>query len=277
MKQTRIGQTGRHLNWNWKLSAVLGLLACLGGISRAEVNVVPFRIEETRTMAFHDDKVSRPSSSLKVTLSLVGSGAEACVRYGDLKLEEVVDDEGGSLIPAKNAFNDPAKFKEYSNAFFRKSKFADQTPAAPQVELELAPPKRAATKIARLKGSLSLAEQGAISAFELALTGSGQKAVPIPPEAHVGISATVAAGKNIRSIAIEITGDEAALESVEVVDATGRTISNGMSSLMVNRGPAHKSIQLNQPLDNSMKLVAKVALNRKIVQVPFDLKDVPLP
>ena len=108
MKQIAIDQKRRCRNWNWKLSAVLGLLAGFGGIARAEVNLAPFRIEETRTVAFHDDKVSRPPSALKFTLSVVGPEAEACVRYGDLKLKEVVDDQGGSVIPAKNAFNDPA-------------------------------------------------------------------------------------------------------------------------------------------------------------------------
>ena len=38
-----------------------------------------------------------------------------------------------------------------------------------------------------------------------------------------------------------------------------------------------KTLTLRQPLDDSMKLVAKIALNRKITKVPFDLKDIKLP
>jgi len=60
-------------------------------------------------------------------------------------------------------------------------------------------------------------------------------------------------------------------------DTSGQEVSNGNSSWSFNGGPAHKSMSLKRPLDNSMKLVAKVALNRKISKVAFDLKDIPLP
>jgi hypothetical protein len=245
---------------------------------RAAVEVVPFRIEESRIVNFGDDKVSRGSPSLKLTLSLIGPEAESAVRYGALKLEEAVDDQGASLIPTEDTFNEAAKFKEYENAFFRKSNFGGSQPAAPHVELNLAVPKRAATKIVRLRGSLSLAEQGTIRTIELAaLKGAGRKALEIPEGAGVGVTVNVKAGDDVRSIEVEITGDESAVESLEIVDAAGKKVSNGMSSWSMNGGPAHKSIDLNKPLDDSMKLVAKIAVNRKITIVPFDLKNIPLP
>jgi hypothetical protein len=93
----------------------------------------------------------------------------------------------------------------------------------------------------------------------------------------VEIAATVASGAAVRSIGIDITGDESAVESLEVVDASGRKISNGMSSWAFNGGPVQKTLTLRQPLDDSMKLVANIALNRKITKVAFDLKDIKLP
>ena len=84
-------------------------------------------------------------------------------------------------------------------------------------------------------------------------------------------------GKDVRSIGLDITGDENALESIEVFDAAGEKVSSGMSSWSFNNGPAHKSLDLQKPLDDSMKLVAKIAVDRKIVTVPFDLKDIALP
>jgi hypothetical protein len=254
------------------------LISGFNGPIQAAVDVIPFRIEESRIVNFGDDKVSRGSPSLKLTLSLIGPEAESAVRYGALKLEEAVDDQGASLIPTNDVFNEAAKFKEYANAFFRKSNFGGSQPAAPQVELTLAVSRRAATKIVRLRGSLSLAEQGTIQTIELpALTGAGKKSLEIPEGAGVGITANVKAGENVRSIEVEITGDESALESLEVVDAGGKKVSNGMSSWSMNGGPAHKSIGLNKPLDGSMKLVAKIAVNRKITKVPFDLKNITLP
>jgi hypothetical protein len=146
------------------------------------------------------------------------------------------------------------------------------------VEIQLAPPRRAATKIARLRGTFSLADQGSVQTIELpALKAAGSKTLPIPASAHLGITVNVGAGENIRSINLEITGDQNALESVDVIDGSGRKVSSGSSSWSLNGGPARRSISLGKPLDDSMKLVAKVVLNRKIVSVPFDLKDIALP
>jgi len=103
-----------------------------------------------------------------LTLSLSGAEAESAARYGNLKLEEAVDDKGTSLIPAKDTFHEAAKFKDYSNAFFRKS-------------------------------------------------------------------------------------------------------------WSLNGGPAQKTLTLRQAVDSSMKLVAKIAVDRKITKVSFDLKNIDLP
>jgi hypothetical protein len=254
----------------------LPFLLAAGLHIQAAVQIIPARIEEVRTLILVDDKISRTPPSLKLTLSLSGPEAESAVRYGNLKLEEAVDDKGTSLIRTNDPFHEAAKFKDYSNTFFRKSSFGGKSD--PQVELDLALPARLATRITRLRGTLDLAEPGTLQTIELAgLKGAGKKVLPVPPKAGVGITATLASGESVRSIAIEITGDESAVESLEVADASGRTISGGMSSWTIDGGPVQKTLTLRQPLDDSMKLVAKVALNRRATKVPFDLKDIKLP
>ena len=243
------------------------------------MELVPFRLEETRILALGDDKVSRGFPSLKLTLSLKGPEAEAAVRYGDLKLEVAVDDQGDNLIPEKDAFNDASRFKDYANAFFRSNPgFGNPSPAAPQIDITLAVPKRSATKIGHLKGTVSLSQKGNIRSVELAgLKSPGPKTLAIPAEANLHIVATVAPGENARSINVQITGDEGALESIEVLDGAGKKISSGLSSWSVNGGPVHQSMDLGKPVDDSMKLVAKVATDRKVVKIPFDLSNIPLP
>ena len=269
-----------------RLTAALpasGALVAAGFVAvlpvHAAVELVPFRLEETRILPLGDDKVSRGFPSLKLTLSLKGPEAEAAVRYGDLKLEVAVDDQGGNLIPEKDAFNDSSRFKDYANAFFRSNPgFGNQSPAAPQIDISLAVPRRSAAKIAHLKGTVSLAQKGNIRSVELTgLKSPGPKTLAIPAEANLQIVATVGSGENARSINVQISGDEGALESIEVLDGAGQKISSGMSSWSLNGGPVHKSLDLGKPVDDSMKLVAKVATDRKIVTIPFDLSNVPLP
>ena len=260
-------------------AAIALLIAAQGQIARAGVEVKVFRIEETRAIDLGDDKVSRTPPRMNLTLSLHGPEAESSVRYGDWKLEEVVDDQGSSLVPSKDPWNDASKFKDYVNSFFRNSKFGgNKPPADPQVDLTLALPKRAATKIARLRGSVTLSTQGTIRSVELTnLKQGGKRALAFPTDAHLGVTADLGSGEAVRQIAIETSGDEGILESVEVVDGSGHTVSSGMSRWSLNGGPAHQSLQVNKPLDDSMKLVVKYAADRKLTTVPFDLKDVPLP
>ena len=253
---------------------LISLAAISSHRALAAVELAPVRVEEFRNVIFQDDKVSRMPASLRVVLALTGPEAESCVRYGDLKLEEAVDDKGGNLIPAKDDFNNAAKFKEYSNAFFRKSNLAgfggSTQVAAPQVDIELAPAKRSATKIASLRGTFSLTDQGTTQSVELSgLKDSGSKTLTLPASAHLGITVKVDAGENVRSIGVEITGDESALDSIEVMDGTGHKISDGTSSWSFNGGPAHRSITLRKPLDNSMKLVAKLVTQPEDHQSPF--------
>jgi hypothetical protein len=250
-----------------------------GGWTKAAVELIPFRLEESRSIALVEDKIGHPQAALKVTFSLKGPEAESSIRFGNLKLDEAVDDKGTSLIPAKGAGGDADKFRDYSNAFFRKFDIeGKRPPAAPQVDLELGLPKRSATKIARLRGSFSLAQQGTIKAVEVSgLKSMGEKKLELPAGAGVEITITIKPEKQIRSIGLAISGDESAVESIEVVGAGEKKVSSGMSSWSFNGGPAHKSLDLMEPLDDSMKLVVKIALNRKITSVPFDLKDIPLP
>jgi hypothetical protein len=251
----------------------------LRGIADAAVEVTPQRIEETRALVFKDDKVSRSPAAMKLVLALDGAEAESATQYGRVQIEEAADNTGASLIPRADSLHSPAKFKDYANAFFRNSKFGGKSESTkPQVELDLALPGRAAVKIARLRGSLELSDGGKTNSVELAaLKHAGKKAVPLPNGSPVGLSIVVPSDDNVRSISIECTGDDGALASVEVVDANGKRISNGMSSWSLNGGPVQKSLGLSKPLDDSMKLVVKIISDRKFAKVPFDLRDVPLP
>lgn len=257
----------------------IGIVAFLSvvNLANAAVDFVPVRIDETRSQIIHDDGVSRNPPGLTLTLSLAGAEAESAIKYGDLTIDEAVDDTGANLLPEKDFFNNPKNFKDYDNAFFRKSTFGNRPPAAPQIELRLAVPKRSATKIARLRGTLSLASAGTEKTVELGnLKSPGKKKLDVPASANVTITVDVDS-EGARSLGIEFTGDESAVESVEVVDASGRKVSNGISRWSVNNGPVRRSLELQKPLDDSMKLVAKITVDRKLTKVSFDLKDIPLP
>lgn len=249
------------------------------GVAEAAVEVTPQRIEETRNLVFNDDKISRTQAGLKLFLALDGPEADSATQSGQLKIEEAVDNTGANLIPRADAFHDSSKFTDFENAFFRNSKFGGKTEnVKPQVELELALPARAAVRIAHLRGSLELSDGGKTNTAELGgLKGAGKKAVPLPNGSPVTVTVVVPEDENAHSLRLEITGDENALASMEIVDAGGKPVSNGRSRWSMNGGPVHESLDLAKPLDASMKLVVKVISDRILTKVPFDLKDIQLP
>lgn len=287
-RQANMKTSGTCLSPSWKMPVsrsgqIIGILFCAScafrGIAQAAVEVTPQRIEETRNLIFNDDKISRTAAGLKLVVALNGPEVESATQSGGLKIEEAVDNTGASLIPHADMFHDPSKFKDFENAFFRNSKFGGSTESVkPQVELELASPARAAVRIARLRGSLELSDGGKTNTAELAgLNVPGKKAVPVPNGSPVTVTVVVPDDENARSLSLETTGDENALASIEIVDAGGKKVSNGMSKWSMSGGPVHESLDLAKPLDASMKLVVKVISDRKITKVPFDLKDIPLP
>jgi hypothetical protein len=265
-----------YLRRAFLLGTALGL--GLTGWAHAAVELTPFRLEETRSVALVKDHIGHSPDELKVIFTLKGPEVDSAVRYGHLHLDEAVDDKGTNLIPPKDSFDEAGKLKKFDNDFFRKSDLEAKRPADdPQVSVVLALPKRSATKIARLRGSIDLVQQGDIKTVELAglKPGDSQK-MPIPAEAGIGITATVKAGDDSRSIDLAMSGDENALDSIEVLDASGKKVSNGISSFTLGK-ISKKSIDLEKPWDASMKLVAKVAMGRKTIKAPFDMKDIALP
>lgn len=251
------------------------------GTANAGVQLIPFRIEESRSAAFVKDDVGRNPDGVTLIFTLKGPEVESAARYGDLILDEAVDDRGTNLIPKDDPFNKASQFQEFSNDFFRKSDIAEKRPVpSPQIQIHLGLPKRSATKIAHLRGSVSLAATGTITTIELGgIKQLNKKKLDISPKAGLGITVTAQTddNKEVHAIGIEMTGDANAMESIEVVDASGKTVSTGMSSWSFNGGPPHKSLDLGQAADDSMKLVVKIAVDRKITRTPFDLKDIVLP
>ncbi|MGA3067833.1 MAG: hypothetical protein ABSF29_13400 [Tepidisphaeraceae bacterium] len=264
-----------------RITLLVFLVLGINGLAAADVQLVPVRVEESRSVTLASDNMSGMPDSLIVGFMLKGPEADSAVRYGRLKLEEAVDDLGNSLIPPKDPFNDPAKFSEFPNAQFRKMALGGNQPVpAPEIQIRLAPSKRAATKIAVLRGSVCLADAGTVKSVEASsLMDMPQRTVDIPAEAGFGITlAIIPDNQNqIHQIGVEFSGDWSGMDSIEVENATGGAVSYGLSSWSVNGGPLHYSLNVGPPLDDTMKLVVKYAVGRTMTTVPFEFKDIALP
>ena len=76
---------------------------------------------------------------------------------------------------------------------------------------------------------------------------------------------------------MKLTGDVTALEAFKVLDSSGNPVPAYLF-LTHSKGQAPTgSLQMVQPLTDTMTIIATFATERTVTPVRFDLKDVPLP
>ena len=163
-------------------------LVILAGSALATLQAVPIRVEETRAVTLVKDNVGRPKDSLAVQLSLKGPEADAAYRYGPVTFEEAVDDQGGDLVPEVQPYE--PMLRAFENETFRTAAVErKQRPDNPWASLILAPAKRSATKISRLRGSFDVYSRGTTKYVEATnLVSNGTMKLAVPKAAGLTIS-----------------------------------------------------------------------------------------
>jgi hypothetical protein len=112
------------------------------------------------------------------------------------------------------------------------------------------------------------------------------KAVTDPALAAAGVKVTVLDPKKAKAglnfgggdepgITLEITGPEDAIEKMEVIEG-GKNVSNGSSSFGMN-DKRTTTLSLEKPLTDAVTVKLHLMVGQKLVDVPIDLKDIPLP
>jgi len=260
---------------------VISFLVIVVGFAGAAIEVFPDRIHEGRNISFAKDN---KYSGLSVTLALHGPETADAVRYGDIQLDEAVDDTETDLIPPeskKTVNNWASTFRGIENEDERKEARKQSRPVpAPQVRVHLVGTPRTATKIARLRGSVTITDPGTLHTAELiGLKPGDKRKMDLPENAGITLTVNIKDGTDIKEVEIEIAGPEDLVHSFEVQDAEGKIISHRDSGMYVNtpNSPIFSRFKLSKPLDETMKFVAKISVDRKITKVPFDLKDIELP
>ncbi len=250
----------------------------------AQPTVTPIHIAESRSKVLVAPKkddggmVMFADSGVVVTVRIEGEQAKGATHYGQIKITEAVDDTGKSLKPSEDraSFAGEDGFTEIT-----RMRMGDEKPRnmETKIDLRLEVPARNATKIARLKGSFQVK------------AGGQEKVVSVPKvKALLGQSlkdpALAAAKLQIKlakagepggepTLTMEVTGPIAAIQNADVLDAKGAKVNNGYSKS--GGETTTYALTLERPLDDTMTLKLSLIVGQKIVDVPLDLKDIPLP
>jgi hypothetical protein len=78
------------------------------------------------------------------------------------------------------------------------------------------------------------------------------------------------------AVSVQISGSASAIESMDVVDSAGQSVSAGSFDMTMDNVTT-KTIQLSKPLSAAMSLKLGVSVGQKAITVPFELKGIDLP
>lgn len=156
----------------------------------------------------------------------------------------------------------------------------------PNLTLQLMPTARQAKVLSRLRGHFELRWGGerTTATFDRAASRYG-KQLDDPVLAAAGVTAKLSKpprfdfpdGRTMVSVDISAGADLVTRLRVLAADGTvlgEQVVTDGVAR---RRGGGSAWVTIRQPLDDTMKLEVQVVAGQKSVEVPFDLKDVPLP
>jgi hypothetical protein len=269
----------------------------VGANGSAKVGVAPVSITEARSRQFDGPQEGQQrlaGEDLTLLLRLSGDDLESAAEYGMLRIREATDDTGRSLLLK----GDDRIIYPEEQAFvpFRIPEFESDPKSAPrQFEVHLLPADRKAVKIATLKGQVQIrigGEEKFVSAPKAKGLLGKKIEDPILAEAKLEVRLLPVATKPENTFApddaewvdIEVKGNPAAVQKIEMLDSTERDLRVGSAiddedaaGEKTEEDLHHHRIAISRALDEKMTLKLTLRIGQKVIVVPIDLKDVKLP
>jgi hypothetical protein len=269
------------------LAMCLLTIAALSSDVRAEIAVTPVKLRETRTQNLTPPGQKPPQffmgSDMTITLKLSGPEMKDATEYRPPQVTAATDDTGASLIEKNlSGGNMFQTIQRMEFGFDEKGKKTEPSTDV-DVDVQLKLPARTAKKLALVKGTIALRAGGEKKTVTVknpkllfgkpiedpALAAANLKVKVLDPKTARGFG-----GAN--TLGLEVTGDLTPLKSIDVLDAAGKKVNFGHSSFGANNVSTYQ-VDLQQPLDEKMTLNLNLVIGQKVIDVPFELKDVALP
>lgn len=274
------------------LWAVAGVL--IASAVAEDVQVRLKSVTELRRVDLHKEKTddsgfmfNNEEPHLTLSLQLKGPAAAEATHWGKLKIKTAKDDQGNTLKLRASEFsmNDPVKdFVEIDRErmFFGRDDIPDDLL---EIDLTMAPSKRAAGKIAEIEGELQLRiGQREVVTVEDIKSHEGKTLDDATLE-QAGVEVEIkepdmggffSLDNPANGIVVAVRGKPAAVLSLTLQTPGGEEI-NVMQMTMNNQKERMFLLEADQALPKGAQLEITVATEQKDVKVPLKLKDIPLP
>lgn len=258
---------------NFLLLATASLLAlptCYASTNNTdELTVTPVQLIESREAGSH------VIGSNQLILIVSGQATKRVVAYANFRIDQAIDDVGENLIPADDLTLKVNSRIHSPSAVHR----SDGVPSL-WVTGSIQNASRRATKITRLLGQVQLMtlsdESRNLIVPKLAsFIAKGAKDTNLAKE-RLSLQIDVDNGdkKHIRGF---IGGNPTIVRKVQIIGDKGQVLSEGNLQGDFSLNDKDCFFELPRDVDDKMSLKFEVAASQKIISVPFDFKDIPLP
>ena len=237
------------------------------------------KVLEYRTKTIEGEADDQESASLNVHVLLQGKPVLGAARYGQIKFKAT--DDKGTDLKMRESFLDE---KEWLAIDREGLKIESPLPAdAMRVQLSMAAAPRGATKIATLSGSVKvLAGTPVEVVIDDPASRAGKEIEHVElTKAGLKITLTTFNGRGGAGLGVyakfKVVGKEWAIAKMDAIDADGKVRSDGSAASGGVVTPLSYEIYGQAALPDGAKLRITVLSDLKEIEVPIELKDVPLP
>lgn len=255
------------------LLAVAGLIAlpiCRAGTNcRDELTVTPARLIESREAG------GNIIGSDQLILIVSGQATKRVVAYANFRIDHAIDDAGEDLIPSDDLTLKVNSRINSPNAVHR----SDGAPSIWVTGL-IQNASRRATKITHLVGQVQLMtlsdESRNLIVPKLAsFIANGGKDTNLAKE-RLSLQIDIDNGDKKKIYAF-IGGNPTIVRKIQIIGDKGQVLSEGNLEGDFSLNTKHCFFELPRDVDDQMSLKFEVAASQKVLTVPFDFKDIPLP
>jgi len=212
----------------------------------------------------------------QIVLTVSGQATKRVIAFANFRVDQAIDDVAENLVPSDD-------LTLYTNSRIKEAyrvKRADGVPSF-VVRGQMRTASRQATRITRLVGQVQVMtlsdESRSVIVPKLAsFIANGGKDANLAKE-KLKLQISTDNDGNKKHIYAFIGGNPTIVRKIQVIDDDGKVLEDGSFGPGFSLNTKDCYFALPRDVDDKMSLKFEVAASQKVISVPFDFKDIPLP
>lgn len=213
----------------------------------------------------------------QVVLEVTGEPTKRAIAFANFRVEQAIDDAGENLVDS-----DESELRH--NTYIHVAQPFRRTDGVPSIRVTgfIHTPSKRTTKLVRLKGRVQVMtlsdESQSVVIPKLASYFTQKPAIKELDSTKLWVESYLFFDQKGKDFRAHFGGNPAIVRKVQIFDGDGQLLRKGHLSDDYDVNSREVTFySMPRPVDDKMSMKIEFAASQRIVTVPFDLKDVPLP